>query len=411
MRESAAPTYVGLDIGTSTVRCVVGTRDASDPALISVIGHGAAPNQGMRKGVVMHIEDATEAIIQAITEAERISGIQIHQATVNVNGAHVTGINSRGVIAISSSDREISVEDRERVEEAATIVKLPPNREIVQVFAKNYRLDGQDNLKDPVGMHGVRLEVDCHIVTAASPNVRNLNLALEKAQVRPQHHTISALAAAEAVLDRKQKEAGTCVLDIGAGTTNLSVIEDGEIQHVAVIPIGGTHITNDLAIGLKTDLDVAEAVKLKYARLGDESDKPVRVTVDDKAFNFSGGEVNMIVEARVEELLEFVDKELQRIHRARKLPGGIVLVGGSSVLPGLAEFTRDKLQLPARMGKVRGLAGLVDTVDTPAFAAAAGLMLLDILLTPYVDGQVATNQLMTGSMPAALSRFLGKFKS
>jgi cell division protein FtsA len=411
MRDSAAPAFVGLDIGTSFVRCVVGVRDTNDPSLISVIGHGSSPNQGMRKGVVMHIDDAAEAIIQAITEAERISGMQIHQATVNVNGGHVMGINSRGVIAISSPDREITVEDRERVEEAATIVKLPPNREIVQVFAKNYRLDGQDNLKDPVGMHGVRLEVDCHIVTAASPNLRNLDLALEKAQVRPQHHTVSALAAAEAVLDRKQKEAGTCVIDIGAGTTNLSVIEDGEIQHVAVIPMGGTHITNDLAIGLKTDLEVAEVVKLKYARLGDDSDKPLRVTVEETVYNFSGGEVNMIVEARVEELLEYVEKELQRIRRARKLPGGVVIVGGSAVLPGLAEFARDKLQLPSRIGKARGLAGLVDTVDTPAFATAAGLMLLDILLTPYMNDQAATHQLMSGSMPAALSRLFNRLKS
>lgn len=414
MRDSAAPAFVGLDIGTSTVRCVVGTRDPNDPGVISVIGHGSSANQGMRKGVVMHIDDATEAIVQAITEAERISGVQIHRATVNVNGGHVTGLNSRGVIAISSPDREISVEDRERVEEAATIVKLPPNREIVQVFAKNYRLDGQDNLKDPVGMHGVRLEVDCHIVTAASPNVRNLDLALERAQVQPAHHTVSALAAAEAVLDRKQKEAGTCVIDIGAGTTNLSVIEDGEIQHVAVIPMGGTHITNDLAIGLKTDLDVAEAVKLKHARLGDETDRPIRIVVDEVAHNFSGGEVNMIVEARVEELLEFVEKELQRIHRARKLPGGIVIVGGSSALPGLAEFAREKLQLPARIGKVRGLAGLVDTVDTPAFATAAGLMLLDILLTPFAPEQGSgghTLSLSAAGVSSTIGKFLGKFKS
>jgi cell division protein FtsA len=412
MRENAAPSYVGLDIGTSTVRCVVGTRDPNDPSVISVIGHGSSPNQGMRKGVVMHIDDAAEAIIQAITEAERISGVQIHAATVNVNGAHVAGLNSRGVIAISSPDREISIEDRERVEEAATIVKLPPNREIVQVFAKNYRLDGQDNLKDPVGMHGVRLEVDCHIVTAASPNVRNLDLSLEKAQVRPMHHTVSALAAAEAVLERKQKEAGTCVIDIGAGTTNLSVIEDGEIQHVAVIPMGGTHITNDLAIGLKTDLEVAEAVKLKFARLGEDGDKPVRVTVDSTAHNFSGAEVNMIVEARVEELLEYVEKELQRIHRARKLPGGVVIVGGTAQLPGLADYARDKLQLPARLGKVRGLAGLVDTVDKPGYATAAGLMLLDILLSPYVtDNQAASNQLMSGNIGSSVSKFLGRFKS
>lgn len=411
MRDgSTAPTYVGLDVGTSYVRCVVGVRDSNDPSHISVIGHGLSVNQGMRKGVVMHIDDAAEAIIQAITEAERISGVQIHKATVNVNGGHVTGLNSRGVIAISSPDREISVDDRERVEEAATIVKLPPNREIVQVFAKNYRLDGQDNLKDPVGMHGVRLEVDCHIVTAASPNMRNLDLALEKAQVRPQNHTVSALAAAEAVLDRKQKEAGTCVLDIGAGTTNLSVIEDGEIQHVAVIPMGGTHITNDLAIGLKTDLEVAEAVKVKHARLGDPTDKPLRVVTDDAPHMFSGAEVNMIVEARVEELLEYVEKELQRIHRARKLPGGVVIVGGTAVLPGLAEFTKEKLQLPVRIGKVRGLAGLVDTVDTPAFATAAGLMLLDVLLTPFAAEQQGSDHMIGSNVTATLGKLFGRLK-
>jgi len=409
MRDPAASHYVGLDIGTSTVRCVVGVRDASDPTLISVIGHGSSPNQGMRKGVVMHIDDAAEAIVQAITEAERISGVQIHQATVNVNGSHVMGMNSRGVIAISSTDREITIDDRERVEEAATIVKLPPNREIVQVFAKNYRLDGQDNLKDPVGMHGVRLEVECHIVTAASPNLRNLDLALEKAQVRARHHTVSALAAAEATLDRKQKEAGTCVLDIGAGTTNLSVIEDGEIQHVAIIPMGGTHITNDLAIGLKTDLEVAEAVKIKHARLGDEVDKTIRVMVDDKAHLFSSAEVNMIVEARVEELFEYVEKELARIHRSRKLPGGVVIVGGSANLPGIADYAKQKLQLPARLGKVGNLAGLVDTVDTPAFATATGLMLLDILLSPFAAEQ-PNHQLISSNMTSSITKLLGRLK-
>ena len=409
MRDPAASHYVGLDIGTSRVRCVIGTRDPNDPSVISVIGHGSSQNLGMRKGVVMHIDDTAEAVVQAITEAERISGVRIDRATVNINGAHVAGLNSRGVIAISSPDREITVEDRERVEEAATIVKLPPNREIVQVFAKNYRLDGQDNLKDPVGMHGVRLEVDCHIVTAASPNLRNLDLALEKAQVHPLHHTVSALAAAEAVLDRKQKEAGTVVIDVGAGTTNLSVIEDGEIQHVAVIPMGGVNITNDLAIGLKTDLDVAEVVKVKHARLGDSTDKQLRLVVDDETYHFETAEINMIVEARVEELLEYVEKELQRIHRARKLPGGVVIVGGTAALPGLAEFAREKLQLPARIGKVRGLAGLVDTVDTPAWSSAAGLMMLDILLSPFVD-EPSGHQLITGGLPS-ITKLLGRFKA
>jgi cell division protein FtsA len=409
MRDPAATYYVGLDVGTSQVRCVIGTRDPSDPAAISVIGHGSAPNSGMRKGVVMHIDDVAEAIVQAITEAERISGVRVERATVNINGGHVTGINSRGVIAISSPDRQITVDDRERAEEAATIVQLPPNREIIQVFAKNYRLDGQDNLKDPVGMQGVRLEVDCHIVTAASPNVRNLDLSLEKAQIIPQHHTVSALAAAETVLDRKQKEAGTVVLDIGAGTTNLAVVEDGEIQHVAVIPLGGIHLTNDLAIGLKTDLDVAEAVKLTHARLGETADKNFKVTVEGKQYEFNTAEVGMIVEARVEEILEYVDKELARIHRSRKLPGGVVLVGGTANLPGMAEFTKEKLQLAARLGHIHGLVGLVDTVNTPGFATAAGLMMLDILLAPQVMEQTG-HQMVLGNLNV-LTKFLGRFKS
>lgn len=411
MRDGHPPEhYVGLDIGTSNVRCVIGTRDANDPAAISVIGHGSSPNQGMRKGVVMHVDETVEAIVQAITEAERISGVRIEHATVNVNGAHVSGMNSRGTIAISGPNREITAEDRDRVEEAAAIVKLPANREILQVFAKNYRLDGQDNLKDPVGMHGVRLEVDCHILTAATPNVRNLDLVLEKAQVRPQHRTVSSLAAAEAVLDRKQKEAGTAVVDIGAGTTNVVVIEDGEIQHIAVIPMGGTHITNDLAIGLKTDLDVAEQVKLKHVTIGDATDKTYRIIVDGTGHTFEQAETNMIVEARVEELFEYVDKELQKIHRSRKLPGGVVIVGGSAALPGLAEFAKERLQLPARIGKIRGLAGLVDTVDDPSFATATGLMLLDILLAPYVNDQITSTDLFGGGFQSAFGKLLKRVR-
>ena len=316
-------------------------------------------NLGMRKGVVVHIDDAAEAIVQAITEAERVSGVRITGATVNVNGSHVSGMNSRGVIAISSQNREIIQDDRLRVEEAATIVQLPSNREIIQVFAKNYRLDGQDNIKDPVGMHGVRLEVDTHIVTAATPNLRSLDMALDKAQITPHNHTLSSLAAAEAVLERQQKEAGTVLLDIGAGTTNLVVMEDGEVQHVAVLPIGGMHITNDLAIGLKTDLDVAELVKVRHATLGANVPKrDIRVKVNDQDHVFKAEDVAMITESRVEELLDYVDKELNRIHRSHKLPGGVVLVGGTSKLPGIAEFTKERLQLAARVGKLHTVSGL-----------------------------------------------------
>jgi len=375
--------YIGLDIGTSAVRCVVGMYDQNGSNMPSIIGHGQCQNQGMRRGAVVHVDDVAEAIVRAVTEAERISGMTIKHATVNVNGSHVSGLNSEGVIAISAANREITVDDRMRVEEAATIVSLPPNREIVQFFAKNYSLDGQRNIKDPVGMHGVRLEVDAHIVTAASPNLRNLDMALEKAEITPTHHTVSGLAAAEAVLTRQQREAGTALIDIGAGTTNLIVFEDGEVQHVAVIPIGGQHMTNDLAIGLKTDLDVAEQVKIEHADLRRDAKKTnAMVKVGERAHNFRFEEISMIVEARVEELLEYVDKELQKIKRSRKLPGGIVITGGASKMPGLDEFARDKMQLPARIGKLHNVGGLADTVEDQSYVTVVGLMLLDMLLLP-----------------------------
>lgn len=401
--------FIGLDIGTSMVRCVVGSFDPNGSNVPSIIGHGQAPNQGMRRGAVVHVDEVADAIVHAVTEAERISGMTIKHATVNVNGSHVSGLNSEGVIAISAANREITPEDRLRVEEAATIVNLPPNREIVQFFAKNYSLDGQRNIKDPVGMHGVRLEVDAHIVTAASPNLRNLDMALEKAEIQPTHHTVSGLAAAEAVLTRQQKEAGTALIDIGAGTTNLIVFEDGEVQHVGVIPIGGQHITNDLAIGLKTDLDVAESVKIGHADLRRDTRKTnVMVKVGDKAHNFQFEEIAMIVEARVEELLEYVDKELHKIKRSRKLPGGIVLVGGTAKLPGIDEFAREKLQLPARIGRLHNIGGLVDTVEDTAFVTAIGLMLLDMLLLPAlppVSGSRSGQQ-----AKALLSGMLARFK-
>jgi cell division protein FtsA len=388
--------FIGLDIGTSTVRCVIGTFDPNGSNMPSIVGHGRAPNQGMRRGAVVHVDEVADAIVHAVTEAERISGMSIKHATVNVNGAHVSGLNSEGVIAISAANREITPEDRLRVEEAATIVSLPPNREIVQFFAKNYSLDGQRNIKDPVGMHGVRLEVDAHIVTASSPNLRNLDMALEKAEISPTHHTVSGLAAAEAVMTRQQKEAGTALIDIGAGTTNLIVFEDGEVQYVAVVPIGGQHITNDLAIGLKTDLDVAEAVKLEHADLRQASKKTtVTVKVGDKSHNFPFEEITMIIEARAEELLEYVDKELQKIKRSRKLPGGIVLTGGTSKIPGLDELAREKLQLPARIGKLHNIGGLVDTVEDQGFTTVVGLMLLDMLLLPSLppgSGNKGTQQ-------------------
>lgn len=381
MRESSSQYFVGLDIGTSAVRCVIGSYDShSEEPKISVIGYGSSPNSGMRKGVIAHLEDVVGSINSAIVEAERISGIRIENATVNINGAHVSGINSKGVIAISTANKQISNDDKLRVEEAATIVQLPSNLEIIQVFPKNYQVDGHDSIKDPVGMEGVRLEVEAHIITAATPNLRSLDLALQNANIYPSNHTASGLAAAEIVLSRKQREAGSAVIDIGASTTNMAVIEDGEVQHVAVIPMGGINITNDLAIGLKVDLDIAEKVKIKHAALsGAGKNGKVSVEHEKRNFVFESDDIKMIVEARVEEIFDYADKELRKIHRSQKLPGGVVLVGGSSKIPGIADFAKERLALPAKVGQLGNISGITDDMQDLTFIVAVGLMHLDMI--------------------------------
>jgi cell division protein FtsA len=384
-----APYFVGLDIGTANVRCVVGMLESNETEnAISVIGVGSSHNHGMRKGAVVHDEDVASAISEAVTEAERMAGLRISGATINVNGAHISGQASHGVVAISSPSRVISDDDRERVEEAATVINLPANREIIQVFAKSYQIDGQDNIKDPVGMQGVRLEVDTLVVTAGISLLRTLDAALEQAQMSAHNHTVASLAAAEAVLDRRQKESGTAVLDIGAGTTNLVILEEGEVEHVAVLPIGSHNLTNDLAIGLKTDLDVAELVKLSHATL-DYSKEPadsISVEFEGKKYSFSEKTVRIVVESRMEELFEQVDREFRKVGKSRKLPGGVVLVGGMANMPGLAEYAKTRLQLPAKIGKITAVGGLIDTINGPDFTTSVGLMMLDMMIGNQHNG-------------------------
>lgn len=400
--------FVGLDIGTTAVRCVVGEL-GSDAQVPNILAATSAPNTGMRKGNVAHVDEVAEAVIAAITEAERISGRDIKSATVNINGPHVQGINSQGVIAISSPDRVISHEDRMRVEEAATIVQLPSNKDIIQIFAKNYRLDGQDNIKNPVGMHGVRLEVDTHILLASTPALKSLDQVLQRAEMSATHRTVSSLAAAEAVLTRKQKDSGVAVVDIGAATTNIVVIEDGEVEHIAVIPMGGNHITNDLAIGLKTDLDVADLIKVKHASLSKTASGEGSFVKSGEEIRFDREMMRMITEARVEEMLEFVDKEFKKIDRSRKLPGGVVLVGGTAKLPGLVDFTKEVLELPVKIGKWGHIPRVTGDVDENIFAPAVGLMMLDMLLGPAQNGMY--EELPTGivrSVSSSLNSILGR---
>jgi cell division protein FtsA len=379
MQETPSQYAVGLDIGTQTIRCVVGHNDGSAPAP-TIIGVGSAPNTGMRKGVVVNMVNTAQAIDKALESAERMSGHQVHGATVSINGSHIVGMSSRGVVAVGVNGHEISEDDLLRAEEAATVVQLPANREILQVTPRSYQLDGQENIKDPIGMTGVRLEVDAHVITALAPHVKNLQKACEMTQTTPHQLVPAGLAAARSVVSEQQMENGVVLIDFGATTTNVAVFEEGDLQHVAILPYGSVQVTNDLAIGLKTDLDIAEQVKIEHATAGTRAKgapKELSVKASGETHTFPTADIDMIVEARMEEIFENINDELKKIGRAAKLPGGVVLVGGGANLRGIADCAKRTLQLPARLGKLNGFSGVADKIDDISYATALGLLLLD----------------------------------
>lgn len=398
---------VGLDIGTTHVRCVIGHLDGAS-STATIVGVGEAPNIGMRKGVVVNITGTAQAIDKALDEAERMSGHQVTGVSTSVNGPHIMAMSSKGVVAVNSQNHEILDDDVLRAQEAATVLQLPANREILQVTPRSYQLDGQENIKDPVGMSGVRLEVDAHVITALGPNVKNLLKSLEMTQTNVQQVLVAGLASAKAVLSPQQMENGVAVVDLGGTTTSVVVYEEGDLQHVAIIPMGSVNITNDLAIGLRTDLDIAEAVKLQHATAmsgGKEAPKTVSHKHGNETADFSRKDIDMIVGARLDEIFELIDKELASIDRAGKLPGGVVLTGGGANLKHLAAYAKEKLRLPVRVAKLDGFSGMNDRIAKPEFAASLGLMLADFEASPTMAAKKSTRG---GSKPSAGDQAFGK---
>lgn len=369
---------VGIDIGTTFIRCAIGLINNEDQS-VNLVGFGEAPNTGFRKGSVINISETVQALDLAIANAERMSGLQVSGATLNINGSHIKGVDSRGIVAISNS--EITSEDLLRVEDAATVLQLPQHHEILSVFPRSYTVDGNHNIKEPLGMSGTRLEVDAHVLTLSAPALKNLEKVAETTGTHINRLTVSSLGAAEATISKEQRENGVAVIDIGAATTNLIVIEDGDVQQVSVIPIGGIHITNDLAIGLKTDLKVAEAVKRNYkylTKISKDRPKHIKVLVNKAEYIFPTRDIELIITARLEEIFETVDKELARIHRSKKLPGGVNLTGGMALLAGIENVARETLQLSARVAVPNGIGGLKEKISRSEYACVAGLMLLDV---------------------------------
>ncbi|HSX00875.1 MAG TPA: cell division protein FtsA [Candidatus Saccharimonas sp.] len=370
--------YIGLDIGSTKVCCIVGLHEEGE-TLPSVIGVGVAPTSGMRKGVVVDVEETVSSITAAVDEAERISGVAIDRATISIDGAHVQSLNSKGVIAVGQADQEIMVDDLHRAEEAATAIQVPPNREILQVFPRSYTVDAQTNIKDPVGMRGVRLEVESHIVTGATPAIKNLDRCIYQAGIDIQGQVLVPLAAARAVLSKRQKELGVAIIDIGGGTTGVAVFEEGDVLSSSILPVGAAHITNDLAIGLKTDIDTAEKIKLKYVRAhGAKANLTEKIRIEElegEETLVSRRELQKIAGARLEEIFYLVRQELKKVGKDHLLPGGVVLTGGGAKMAGIDELAKELLELPAVIGKPEGFSGIVDRISDPAFAAPIGLML------------------------------------
>ena len=396
---------VGIDVGTTMVRCVVGHIDPTT-GTPTIVGVGQAPNSGMRKGTVSNLNGPAQAIDQALGDAERMSGYEVNAATISVNGSHIVSTKADGMIAVGMADHEVAEEDVSRLEDVATTGKVPANREILEVVPFSYTLDGQGGIKDPVGMTGTRLEINANVVSAMAPYVANLQKAVELATVKP-HATIpSVMAAAKAVLNESQIENGVAVVDLGGATTSVAVFEEGDLQYVGVVSMGGVNITNDLAIGLKTDPEVAEKVKLQHAAAIARSEpRKVSIKHEKETLFFDQAEIDEIVEARLEEIFELVNKELKKAGRAGQLPSGAVLTGGTANLKGIVEYAKSQLGVAVRVGKPHGFGGVADEIDKPHFAAAVGLMLVDAETATVRPYGGSTSKKSGGFIKSLLSKF------
>ena len=371
--------FVGLDIGTSAIRVVIGKQE-SELGAPSIIGVGEAASLGIRRGVIVDIDEAVSSISEALEKAERMTGLHIDHAVVSVGGAHISSQESHGVVAIARADGEVTENDVVRVVDASQAISIPSNREILHVIPKTFTVDGQHGIKDPVGMSGIRLEVDSHIIQASVPFIKNLTKCIMQAGLEIDDLVLAPLAGAQAVLSKKQRELGVTVIDLGGGTTGMVVFEEGDLVMSTILPVGSMHITNDLAIGLRTSVDTAEKLKLQYAYAEArevKKDLDVDLSKIDKQEDgkVSTKHIAEIVEARLEEIFDLANKELKRVGKDGQLPAGAILIGGGAKLPGVVELAKKNLRLPVILGAPGSVTTVIDRVNDPSFATAVGLVL------------------------------------
>ncbi|HXK32527.1 MAG TPA: cell division protein FtsA [Dehalococcoidia bacterium] len=374
---SRGGTFASIDIGTTKICTVVG--EATGEGAMRILGVGVAASDGLARGMVDNIRDATEAIRTSVEKAEKSSGTRILSAHVGIAGAHIGCLNNRGIVAIPDRSRPIMPDDVARVLDGARVVSIPTNREILHVIPRYYVVDGQDHISDPVGMYGTRLDVETHIVTGIDAAIQNVNKCVEGAGVQVDGLILEPLASAEAVLDEEEKEQGVVLADIGGGTTDIALFIDGSVYHTAVLPVGGNHITKDIVIGLRAPHQAAEDAKRRWGHaIPSMVDASEEITLE--AFGAEGQKTELrrrlceIIQARAEEILEMTMAEVKRAVSDDIVSAGIVLTGGTAKLAGIDILAEQVTGLPARIGQPRNLQGLTDMLADPAYSTSVGLL-------------------------------------
>ena len=367
---------VGLDIGTTKIAVIVAQRALGGK--VDIIGIGTHPSQGLRKGVVINIEATVSSIKHAVEEAELMAGCEISTVFAGIAGSHIKGFNSHGIVAVKN--KEVSPKDVERVIDAAKAVAIPMDREVLHILPQEYVVDEQDGIREPLGMSGVRLEAKVHIVTGAVSSAQNIVKSANRVGLSVTDIVLEPIASAEAVLSAEEKELGVAMVDIGGGTTDITLFHAGAIKHTAVLPLGGNHLTNDIAAGLRTPASAAEDLKRRYgSALASivQSNETIEVpsTGGREPRIVSRSLLAEIIQPRVEEIFHLIHRELIRSGFDEFLTGGVVLTGGSTLLEGMAELGEQIFSLPVRIGYPTGVGGLVDVVHSPAFATGVGLVL------------------------------------
>src|SRR5215475_2031814 len=406
MKRAKGPEpVVGLDVGTTKICAVIGRPKPGGG--LDVIGVGSAPSRGLRRGVVVNIDSTVEAIKHAVAEAEQMASVDVSGVYAGIAGGHVRSINSRGVTAVTGRDREVSAADVERAVDAARAINVPQDREIIHVLPQTFMVDDADGVREPVGMSGVRLEVECHIVTAAVTSVQNVVRSVNRAGLAVQDVVLEPIASAEAVLFPDEKELGVVLIDIGGGTTDMALFRDGAVWHTAVLPLGGDHITNDVAVGLRTPMSDAESLKRQHG-CALTALVPAEETVDvpsvggRKPRQLSRQVLSEIIQPRVEEIFTLVARELARGGFQDAATAGVVVTGGTSIMEGVPELAEGILDQPVRRGVPIGVGGMADVIESPIYATGVGLALYgartgvsgDAIGTPGPVGRIA--RLVTG---------------